>query len=168
MHDKIKQYLDKNFKNYPLQIIHEKTILGTGGGIKNIFNHTKRKKICVVNSDIFWTKENKSHIKYFLGNYQDISHCKMLLSKDINFLGLKKQNGDFNLKKNLVTNWNNKNEKLYYSGLQIVSKNIFNKRKKIFPMNEIWIKLIKKKQIKGDIIPSKIRHIGDKKSILEN
>ena len=68
----------------------------------------------------------------------------MLLSKDINFLGLKKENGDFNLKRNVVINWKNKNEKLYYSGLQIVSKNIFNNRKKIFPMNEIWTKLIKK------------------------
>ena len=92
----------------------------------------------------------------------------MLLSKDINFLGLKKENGDFNLKRNVVTNWNNKNEKLYYSGVQIVSKNIFNKTKKIFPMNEIWTKLIKNNQIKGYEIPSKIRHIGDKKSILEN
>jgi len=37
-------------------------------------------------------------------------------SKDINFLGLKKENGDFNLKRNIVTNWKSKNEKLYYSG----------------------------------------------------
>ncbi len=134
LHNKIKKYLDKNYKKYPIQIIYEKKLLGTGGGVKNIFNHTKRKNICVVNSDIFWTKKNKSHIQYFLGNYQDVSHCKMLLSKDINFLGLKKENGG-------------KNEKLYYSGLQIVSKNIFNNRKKIFPMNEIWTKLIKKNQI---------------------
>ena len=35
-------------------------------------------------------------------------------------------------------------------------------------MNEIWKKLIKNNQIKGYVIPSKIRHIGDKKSILEN
>ena len=111
---------------------------------KKYFQSYKKKKICVVNSDIFWTKKNKSHIKYFLSNYQDVSHCKMLLSKDINFLGLKKENGDFNLKRNVVINWKNKNEKLYYSGLQIVSKNIFNNRKKIFPMNEIWTKLIKK------------------------
>ena len=129
---------------------------------------TKRKNICVVNSDIFWTKKNKSHIQYFLGNHCDVSHCKMLLSKDINFLGLKKENGDFYLKGNVVINWKSKNEKLYYSGLQIVSKNIFNNRKKIFPMNEIWTKLIKKNQITGYVIPSKIRHIGDKKSILEN
>ena len=42
--------------------------------------------------------------------------------------------------------------------------------KKIIPLenSEIWTKLIKKNQIKGYVIPSKIRHIGDKKSILEN
>ena len=65
-HISFKNYLDKNFKKYPIQIIYEKTILGTGGGVKNIFNHTKRNKICVVNSDIFWTNKNKSHIKLSL------------------------------------------------------------------------------------------------------
>ena len=168
LHNKIKKYLDKNLKNYPIKIIYEKTILGTGGGVKNIFTHTKRKKICIVNSDIFWTKENKPHIEQFLTNYKKVTHCKMLLSKDIDFLGLKKAKGDFNLKKNVVTNWKSENEKLYYSGLQIVSKNIFNNRKEIFPMNEIWTNLIKKKRITGYIIPSKIRHIGDKKSFFEN
>ncbi len=168
LHNKIKKYLEKNFKNYSIQIVYEKTILGTGGGVKNIFDHTKRKKICIVNSDIFWTKKNKLHIEHFISNYQNVSHCKMLLSKDINFIGLKKEKGDFILKRNMVNNWKKNNEKFYYSGFQIVSKNIFNNRKKIFPMNEIWTKLIKKNQIKGYEIPSKIRHIGDKKSILEN
>ena len=62
LHNKIKKYLDKNYKKYPIQIIYEKKILGTGGGVKNIFNHTKRKNICVVNSDIFWTKKNNSDL----------------------------------------------------------------------------------------------------------
>ena len=39
LHNKIKKYLDKNYKKYPIQIIYEKKILGTGGGVKNIFNH---------------------------------------------------------------------------------------------------------------------------------
>ena len=168
LHNKINKYLYKNFRNYPIKIIYEQTLLGTGGGVKNIFNYTKRKKICVVNSDIYWTIQNKPHIDNFLSNYQNISYCKILLSKDINFLGLKKEKGDFNLERNVVTNWKSKDEKLYYSGLQIVSKNIFNNSKKIFTMNEIWSKLIKKNQVKGYIIPSKIRHIGDKNSILEN
>ncbi len=168
LHKKINNYLKKNFKNYPIQIIHEQTLLGTGGGVKNIFNHTKRKKICTVNSDIFWTIQNKLDIEKFLRNYQNVSHCKMLLSKDVDFFGLKKEKGDFNLKRKTVTNWKRKNEKLYYSGLQIVSKNIFNNKKKIFSMNEIWSKLIKKSLIEGHIMQSKIRHIGDKKSISEN
>jgi hypothetical protein len=46
----------------------------------------------LLNSDNFFgLKKNKSHIKYLLGNYQDISHCKMMLSKDINFLRFKKR-----------------------------------------------------------------------------
>ena len=166
LHKKINKYLYKNFKNYPIKIIYEPTILGTGGGVKNIFNHTKRKKICSVNSDIFWTNQNKLHIENFLENYQNVSHCKMLLSNDINFLGLKKEKGDFNLKRNVVLSRQSNKEKLYYSGLQIVSKHIFNNNKKVFSMNEIWSKLIKKNQVKGCVIPSKIRHIGDKKSIL--
>ena len=42
LHHKIKKYLEKNFKKYPIQIIYEKKILGTGGGVKNIFNYTNR------------------------------------------------------------------------------------------------------------------------------
>ena len=45
LHNKIKKYLDKNYKKYPIQIIYEKKLLGTGGGVKNIFNYTKRKNI---------------------------------------------------------------------------------------------------------------------------
>ena len=68
LHNKINNYLDTNFKNFPVRIIYEKKILGTGGGVKNIFKHTKRKKICVVNSDIYWTNRNKSDIESFLYN----------------------------------------------------------------------------------------------------
>ena len=40
LHTKIKKYLDKNFKKYPIQIIYEKTILGTGGNRKRaLLNH---------------------------------------------------------------------------------------------------------------------------------
>ena len=59
LHNKIETYVDRNFNNYPIKLIYEPLILGTGGGIKNIFNYTKSKKICVVNSDIFWQKNNK-------------------------------------------------------------------------------------------------------------
>ena len=81
LHHKIKKYLNKNFKKYPIQIIYEKNILGTGGGVKNIFNHTKRNIICVVNSDIFWTKTNKSNIEYFYDNTSIIENFNTFLEQ---------------------------------------------------------------------------------------
>ena len=61
LHNKIKKYLDKNYKKYPIQIIYEKKILGTGGGVKNIFNH-KKEKIFVLLILIFFGLKKINHI----------------------------------------------------------------------------------------------------------
>lgn len=166
-HEKIESYIDKNFKDYPITIIHEPSILGTGGAIKNIFNYTKSKKICVVNSDIFWVKNNKMEIKNFIQNYKKITDCQILLSKKVNFCGLKKEIGDFNISDSLVTKWQVGNEIIFYSGLQIVSKNVFKNKNKKFSMNEVWDHLVDQKKLKGSLIHSKIVHIGDKSSFNE-
>ncbi len=164
LNEKIEIFVNKEFYNYPINLIHEPSILGTGGGIKNIFNYTKNKNICVVNSDIFWQKENKLDIINFLKDFTNVTHCKILLSKKNNFQGLKKTKGDFNIQNGIISNWIKNNEVIFFSGLQIVSKNIFQKTTKIFSMNEIWNNLILGKNLKGDLISSKILHIGDKNS----
>ena len=164
LHNKIESYIYKNLNHYPLNIIYEPLILGTGGGIKNIFNYTKSKNICVVNADIFWKKNNKSEIINFLKDFNDIKHCKILLSKENNFFGLKKNKGDFDIKNGNVSKWMLGNEIIFYSGLQIVSKNIFDKRSNIFSMNDIWNNLIGDKNLKGELIQSNILHVGDKNS----
>ena len=162
LNNKIENYINNYFNNYPIKLIHEPSILGTGGGIKNIFNYTQSKKICVVNSDIYWQSENKLDLINFLDGLDNVTHCKILLSNEKNFFGLKKNHGDFNVLDNIVTNWIEGNELFYYTGLQIVSKNIFTNSKKVFPMNEIWNKLISRKLLKAELINSKIFHIGDK------
>jgi Nucleoside-diphosphate-sugar pyrophosphorylase involved in lipopolysaccharide biosynthesis/translation initiation factor 2B, gamma/epsilon subunits (eIF-2Bgamma/eIF-2Bepsilon) len=164
LNEKIETFVNKEFYNYPIHLIHEPSILGTGGGVKNIFNYTKNKNICVVNSDIFWQQENKLDIINFLKDFTNVTHCKILLSKKNNFQGLKKTKGDFNIQNEIVSNWIKNNEIIFFSGLQIVSKNIFQETTKIFPMNEIWNNLIIDKNLKGDLISSKILHIGDKNS----
>ena len=167
LHHKIITYINERFNDYPINIIYEPSILGTGGGIKNIFNYTKSKNICVVNSDIFWQTSNKSDILTFLEDFNEITHCKILLSKKNNFIGLKKDQGDFNIEKGIISNWVKGNETIYYTGFQIVSKNIFVKSKEFFPMNEIWENLILNKNLKGDLIHSNIIHIGDKNTFEE-
>ena len=162
LHYRIENYINKNFNNYPINLIYEPTILGTGGGVKNIFNYTQNKKICVVNSDILWQMNNKSDILNFIDNFNDVDHCKILLSYENNFFGLKKNQGDFNIQNGVVSQWSNDNKIIIYSGLQIVSKNIFEQTPTIFSMNKVWNNLINEKKLFGDFMRSNIIHIGDK------
>ncbi len=164
---KIQIFINNKFSKYPVNIIYEPSLLGTGGGIKNIFNYTKNTNICVVNSDIFWQKNNNLDVLNFLADYDKIRHCKILMSKKKNFFGLKKNKGDFNIQNNIVSNWTEKNEVMFYSGLQIVSKNIFETKTKTFSMNEVWNNLIINKQLKGSLMLSNIIHVGDKNSFVE-
>ena len=165
-------YLHKNFEEFiinkfykdNINLIYEPAILGTGGGIKNIFNYTKQKNICVVNSDIFWEANNKLDVSNFLQDFNKVTHCKILLSKNKNFFGLKKSRGDFNLLNDNIVKYENGNDICFYSGLQIISKNVFQNTEINFSMNTIWNKLIIEKNLKGAIINSNILHIGDKNS----
>ena len=166
LHYRIENYINKNFNNYPINLIYEPTILGTGGGVKNIFNYTKNKNICVVNSDIFWQKKNKLELLNFLQDYNNVTHCKILLSNKNSFFGLKKDRGDFSIKKKNVSNWSEGKDIIFYSGFQIVSKHIFKNKPKIFPMNEVWNNLIIDKNLKGTLINSNILHVGDKSSYI--
>ena len=168
LHIEIQNYIQKNFKDYPISLIYEPIILGTGGGIKNIFNFTESKKILVSNSDIYWQDENKKEIINFVKNINEIKNCKLLLSEEKNFLGLKKKIGDFSIKNNRVYNWKNNDNIIFYSGLQIVSSNIFENTAIDFAMNIIWDYLIKENNLLGEVLGSKITHIGDKKSFEEN
>ena len=164
----IENFIKKNFKDYPISLVYEPVILGTGGGIKNIFNFSKKENILVSNSDILWQDKNKKDIINFARDINDIKNCKLLLSKEKNFLGLKSSNGDFRIINNKVSRWTKGDEIIFYSGLQIVSPNIFKNTTNIFPMNTIWDNLIKQNNLIGEVIDSKITHIGDKKSFEEN
>ena len=166
LHSKIEKYVINNFKNC-VNLIYEPSILGTGGGIKNVFNYTKNNKICVVNSDIFFLKDNKKDLIKFLKDTDSITHGKILLSEDKNFYGLKKMNGDFNISNGIVSKWAKGNDIIFYTGIQILSKNIFQNTTNIFSINNIWNNLIINKNLKGSFIQSKILHVGDKKSFYE-
>ncbi len=164
LHNKIENYISENYKSQSIKIINEPLILGTGGGVKNAFNYTSKKNICVVNSDILWNTENKLDVLKFVSDLYNIKHCKILLSKDNNFYGLKKNIGDFDIKDGKVLKRSKESEIIFYSGLQIVSRSIFENTPKIFSINKVWEKLITEKNLKGSLISSKILHLGDKNS----
>ena len=168
LYEDIENFITKKFKDYPISLVYEPLILGTGGGIKNIFNFIKKENLLVSNSDILWQDKNKNDIINFTRDINKVKNCKLLLSEEINFSGLKSSNGDFRIINNKVLRWSKGDEIIFYSGLQIVSPNIFKNTTNIFSMNTIWDNLIEQNNLLGELIESKITHLGDKKSFEEN
>ena len=157
--DQVKNYLnDKNF-NIAIDIIEDGVkILDTGGGIRNMMSNSDERNFFVFNPVTIWNSNYLNCIKdmdkFFENN--KIKNILLVVNKKLSFD--KKLNGDFNLKKNLLTK-NPENEYIY-TGCQIISKALLNDRgKKIFSITEIWNELIKKNNLFGFDCGNKFYHL---------
>ena len=165
LHDQINNFINRNYYKKNIKLIFEPQLLNTGGGIKNALNILGTENFLVTNSDIFWTNINRSDVITFIKKYEEIQTCKLLISENKKFKGLKKIIGDFKLEDKLIKRWVKNDPILYYSGLQIINPNIFSLfKKKCFSMNTVWDKLIYQKSLEGVVMNSNIIHIGDFKS----
>ncbi len=162
LHEQINHFVEKYYSNSNIQLIYEPTLLNTGGGIKNALSLLGDKNFLVTNADILWRKENKNDVLNFVNKYQLIQTCKLLLSKEINFKGLKKSTGDFKLNNGLVQRWEKNDPHLYYTGLQIINPRIFKLiEDKCFSLNVLWDLLIVNRNLEAYVSNSNIVHIGD-------
>ena len=81
----------------------------------------------------------------------------MLVKKDLSLD--KSFKGDFNLDGKLVSK--DANNKYIYTGLQIITRDYLNLiNKKVFSMNEVWSKLINKKNLYGVESNQKFYHLN--------
>ena len=159
--DQISDYLKEKKFDISVDIIsdgHE--ILDTGGGIRNMINNSKEKNFLIFNPDTIWDSNYLKNIKqmneFFENN--NIKNILLVVNKKLSFD--KKLNGDFNLKKNLLSR-NTENEYIY-TGCQIFSKDLLNNnQKKIFSVTEIWNELIAKNSLFGFNSSSKFYHLTD-------
>ena len=72
----------------------------------------------------------------------------------------------FSLNNNVVQRWKQKDKIIYYSGLQMIALDIFNHFSlKKFSCNEVWDFQIKNKALYGNLMKSKLYHIGDLKGL---
>ena len=162
LYEKIENFIRKNYSDIDIQLTYEKVLLNTGGGIKNALSLLGSNNFLVTNADILWKEDNKKDVLSFINNLHEIEACKLLLSKDINFKGLKKSSGDFTLKNMLIKRWKENDPYLYYAGLQIINPLIFDLiEDESFSVNTLWDKLIDNKKLQGKILNSNIAHIGD-------
>lgn len=161
-HQLIFDFIKYNYDNSNITVLYEKDILDTGGAVKNAMSFFDDENILVTNSDIFWIKKNEIDILKILSDYSISDQCRLLLVPKEKANGICKNKGDFSLNNNLVKRWDCNETILYYSGLQIISLDIFkNFKENKFSFNSVWDNQIKKRSLFGNIMNSDWFHVGD-------
>ena len=160
--NKIKKKLSNKFKT-KIYYSDEKTLLNTGGGIKNAIKILKAKEFFVVNSDIIWEEKTNSPFDQLNRFWnKDKMDALLLLYRE------KKNRGDYNMNKSNRIIIDKNNPKYIFTGIQILKSSIFLKKKeKIFHLSSIYEQLIEKKRLFGLVYNEKWFHIGTLESLKE-
>ena len=162
--DQIHNFLrNKNFKSEIIIVDDGKDILDTGGGIRNMLNHSNDNDFLIFNSDTIWKKSYHEEIikmeKAYFSN--QAKNMLLLVNKKLSFD--KNFNGDFNLQDSLISTI----DKLFfiYTGCQILNKKLLADYKvENFSITEVWNSLIEKKELYGFESDSDFYHLTDFKT----
>ena len=167
-HDLISNFVNKFYSSSNIVISHEDNILNTAGGVKNAISLFDDKSILVTNSDIFWKKENEKDVINLVNSFKLTDECRLLLAEKEKSYGLVNNIGDFSLENNVVKRWKAGENILYYSGLQMISTNIFKDfSSNKFSFNNVWDVQIKRNALYGNLMLSNWYHVGDLKGLEE-
>ena len=159
--DQIRDYLNDKKFNISIDIVSDGSeILDTGGGIRNMINNSKENNFLIFNPDTIWDSNYLKCIKQMNEFFENNKIKSILLVVNKKLCFDKKLNGDFNLKKNLLSK--NTESEYIYTGCQIFSRDLLNNnQKKIFSITEIWNELIEKNSLFGFDSNNKFYHVTD-------
>ena len=159
--DQIHNFINKkNFKS-KIKIVEDgKIILDTGGGIKNMLNHTSEENVLIFNPDTIWKKNYSKEIIEMEKLYfsKQLKNILLLVNKELSFD--KNLNGDFDLQNNLIIK--NNDRKFIYTGCQILNKKLLtNYNPGKFSINNLWNNLIENKELYGFETNNDFYHLTD-------
>ena len=159
--DQIHNFIkEKKFKSKIKIIDDGKSILDTGGGIKNMLHHTSEDNVLIFNPDTIWKKNYSEEIFEMEKIYfsKKLRNILLLVKKELSFD--KNLNGDFDLKDNLIIK--NNNRKFIYTGCQILNKKLLSDHEtENFSINNVWNNLIEKKELYGYETNNDFYHLTD-------
>ena len=158
--EQIDNFVNKNDHNIQIKVIEDgNSILDTGGGILNLIDKSNEENFLIFNPDTIWNENYYHEINKMIDLYfnKKFKNILLLVNKDLSFD--EKLKGDFGLKNNLI----NKNDRRYiYTGCQILNKSVLiNEKITNFPINKIWLELIKKKKLNGYESKIKFNHVSN-------
>jgi N-acetyl-alpha-D-muramate 1-phosphate uridylyltransferase len=148
--NQIIDYINKKNFDLSINIVEEKNILDTGGGVLNAIQYFHNDPFLTINPDTIWNleylKELKLMEKEFLKN--QLKCLMLIINKNKSFD--KNLKGDFNLENNIISKKAKEDLGYIYTGLQIIRPNLFKSfNKNVFSISEVWDKLINTQELKG-------------------
>ena len=159
---KIEKAINRRKDIHDIKLIYEKEILDTGGAVKNAIPYCKNKNILIINSDIFWQQDNIKDAQLLIKNFFNKKLPHLLLTEKSKSFGIDKTQVDFILDKKKILRFEEGQDIFFYSGLQMITLDIFNRfSKNSFSFNDVWDDLISKKKLYGEIMKTNWYHVGD-------
>ena len=162
LHSQIQKFIETKKFKINIRIIYEKDILDTGGGVKNAISNFTHENILVINSDIYWQRNNLLDAESLVNLYFANKNFYLLLSNLENSFGMNRNTGDFIVNSNKVYRFIDGDKILFYSGLQMLNLNhLIEFKHKKFSFNKVWDTMIKNDNLFGKIMNSNWYHVGD-------
>ena len=163
--EKLEKYVrnyDRDIRGISIELVREKELLETGGGIINMLPHLSSKPFFVINGDALWYGEN------IFSYLNDVWSSKMkalfLLFDKSHVLGYR-GSGDFALgKQNKIINSGVKD--YVYAGVHIVDPDVFNGvGVQVLKLMSLYNSLRHFQNMYGTVLPNTyFLHVGDRKA----
>ena len=159
--DQINNFIEElNFKPKPKIIYDGEKILETGGGILNLMKYSDQDNFLIFNPDTIWNERYQNEIKNMEKFYfeKKLKNILLVVEKSKSFD--QRMKGDFCLENRKLSKSGKKN--FIYTGCQILNRQIFENHKlNTFSINEIWEKMISKKELYGHKSEQAFTHLTD-------
>ena len=155
-HNMLEKFVSENYPD--ISISYEETILGTGGGIKNI----QRNDTVILNTDNLWDQsfenELKKSIKFFDEN-KNFDSVLLINSKNNNF--------DLEVNNEGLINFPSKLCNTSFQGCHIIRKNSLRPYPEIFNIQDFWKDCSLNEKIYGYETTIINAHVGTKDEYLK-
>ena len=155
-HNMLERFISENYPD--ITISYEETILGTGGGIKNI----QRNDTVILNTDNLWSQsfenELEGSIKFFEEN-KNFDNVLLINSKNYNF--------DLEVNNDGLINFPSKICNTSFQGCHIIRKNSLHPYPEIFNIQDFWKDCSLNEKIYGYETTKINAHVGTKDEYLK-
>ena len=155
-HNMLERFVSENYPD--ISISYEETILGTGGGIKNI----QKNDIVILNTDNLWDQsfenELEKSIKFFDEN-KSFDSVLLINSKNNNF--------DLEVNNEGLINFPSKLYNTSFQGCHIIRKNSLHPYPEIFNIQDFWKDCSLNEKIYGYETTVINTHVGTKDEYLK-